>query len=52
MAASTSTIECCFKNTVEMQIKTAAALKATFHIGVWKRLIVHDVHQTATEPMT
>ena len=52
IAANTSTVECCFKKTVDAQIRAPLMPKASRHAGVWNRWIRRDAHQTAAEPIT
>lgn len=48
----TSTSECCFKNTVDMEINIAARPKAILQPVVLKCLLFHAQSMTATEPIT
>lgn len=52
IAASTSSIECCFKKTVDKDMMTAAAKNAALHFGVEKSSLCQAQNSTAKEPMT
>ena len=52
IAARTSKIECCFKNTVDMEIRKAVTQKIIRHPGFEKCLLFHAASITATEPIT
>lgn len=52
MAIKTSTIECCFKKTVDMEMKKAEITKKHLQAAVLKCLLSHAPTTTATEPMT
>lgn len=52
IAAKISNTECCFKKTVDMEIKYAENPKNILHPGVFKDLQFHPQIMTATEPIT
>ncbi len=52
IAARISSTECCFKKTVDMEIKNAEIPKNILHPGVFKDLQFHPQIITATDPIT
>ena len=52
IAAKMSKMECCFKNTVDIEIRKAVTQKMIRHPGFEKRLLFHAASITATEPIT
>ena len=52
IAARISSTECCFRKTVDMEIKNAEIPKNILHPGVFKDLQFHPQIMTATEPIT
>ena len=52
IAAKISNTECCFKKTVDMEIKYAENPKNILHPGVFKDLQFHPQIITATDPIT
>lgn len=51
-AGGMSRRECCFRKTVEMEMRTACRVKAVRHKGVAKRGVFQAAARTAREPMT